>query len=58
MLQNSDAHIVKVAQETVEDGHKVKRGQIGADDGAEFVDGEGKGTAYLPLELSRMRRLA
>lgn len=50
MLEDADADLVQVFEEAVEDGHKVGRRQLVAEDHRQLVDGEGQRAPHFPLE--------
>lgn len=49
VLEDPDAHLVQVLQETVEDGHQVGGRELVTEDHRQLVDGEGQRPTHLPL---------
>lgn len=56
MFEHTDADLIQVFEETVEDGYQVCCSQLVSQDNRQFVDGERQRTPHFPLETSKGHR--
>lgn len=53
VFENTNANLIQVFEETIEDGDKVGRCQLVSQDNRQLVDGESQRTPHLPLRGER-----
>lgn len=56
MFEHTDANLIQVFEEAVEDGHQVGRCQLIPQNDRQLVDGERQRASHLPLKEGRWER--